>query len=176
MTLKIATDIVTIAGSPTHPSRTAALLDYCAEALSARGHHVKRVIVRDLDPVALLHGQYDSPTLQPALSAIADTQALIVASPVYKASYAGALKCLLDVLPQDGFAGKTILPIVCGAAPVHALALDHCLKPMLAALGAAYILPGLYLLDKQIDYKPVLNFTDPLAKSLLDVALGMLAP
>lgn len=166
--------IVTIGGSPTHPSRTAALLDYSADALTTRGHTVHRVVIRDLDSTALVQAQADSPTIRTALDQIAQSNALIIASPVYKATYSGVLKCLLDLIPQDGLANKAVLPILCGAAPNHALALDHSFKPVFAALTAGVVLPGLYILDKQVEYKPILNFADPAAKNALDSALDML--
>jgi hypothetical protein len=36
---------------------------------------------------------------------------VVIASPIYKAAYPGALKALLDLLPQATLAGKIALPL-----------------------------------------------------------------
>jgi FMN reductase len=61
------------------------------------------------------------------------------------------IKTFLDLLPHEALAGKAVLPLLTGGAPVHALAVDYALRPVLSALGARHIVPGLFLIDKQID-------------------------
>jgi FMN reductase len=72
----------------------------------------------------------------------------VVATPVYKASYSGALKTFIDLLPQLGFAGKVVLPLATGGTPAHVLMIDYALRPVLMSLGAAHVVSGLFLLDK----------------------------
>jgi FMN reductase len=137
-------DIVTIAGSPAHPSRSSALLAHLT---------VDAVNVRELPAEALLYAQYEHPTIAAALEKVANARAVIIATPVYKASYTGILKAFLDLLPQRGLANKLIFPIATGGSPAHLLVIDYALKPVLAALGANHILSGLYIQDAQIEYK-----------------------
>ncbi len=141
--------IVTIGGSPSAVSRTNTLLDHLQRQLEADNHTVTAVRVRDLDASALLQGRADADSIQTALAAVSAANAVIIATPVYKAAYTGVLKVFLDVLPQNSFAGKVVLPIVGGGWANHALVLDYALKPVLAALGASVILPGAFLIDSE---------------------------
>jgi len=47
--------------------------------------------VRDLDAEALLTGQYDNSSIRSAKAQVQQARAVIVATPVYKAAYSGAL-------------------------------------------------------------------------------------
>jgi FMN reductase len=76
--------------------------------------------------------------------------AIIVASPVYKASYTGVLKTYLDLLPQKGLAQKIILPLFIGGSIAHLLTIDYALKPVLSVLGARTILAGVYVVDSLV--------------------------
>jgi FMN reductase len=75
---------------------------------------------------------------------------VVVASPVYQASYTGVLKTFLDLVPQKGLAGKVVLPLFIGGSLAHLLTIDYALKPVLSALGARYILGGVYTVDAQV--------------------------
>jgi FMN reductase len=141
--------VVTLAGSPSATSRSAAVLAYCREQLAARGHETHAVNIRDIDADDLIHARFDSDSIKTPVALVERAHAIIVATPVYKAAYTGVLKLFLDILPANAFAGKVVLPIVSGAAPTHALVLDYALKPVLAALGTTCIQPGAYLLDNQ---------------------------
>lgn len=146
--------VLLIAGSPTTPSRSAALLDAAALRLQRRGVAVQRLAVRELPAQALLHADFDNAALRQAIDAVAQAQAVIVATPVYKAAYSGALKIFLDVLPQTALKGKAVLPLATGGSPHHMLALDYALRPVLNALGARHILPGVYASDSQVTLTP----------------------
>jgi FMN reductase len=168
------TTLLTIGGSPTHPSRSAALLEYARDYAERAGAAVSGLLVRDLDAQALIHGRYDHPAIVEAAQQVAQADGLIIASPVYKAAYTGVLKSFLDVLPSGALVGKSVLPILSGAGPIHYLALDFAFKPVLSALGATRILSGLYLMDSQYNAKEGLQFTDPDAETKLRAALDEL--
>lgn len=38
-----------------------------------------------------------------------------------------------------------------GAAPVHAIAVDYALRPVLTPLGARHVVTGLFLVDRQVE-------------------------
>jgi len=146
--------IVALAGSPSADSRTVALLEEFADWLRAAGHEVRVVAVRSLPAAALLGADTTDAAVVAAVSAVADADGVVVASPVYKAAYSGVLKAFLDLLPQGALAGKTVLPVLTGGAPTHALALDYALRPVLVALGARHIAQGIFVLDKRIERTP----------------------
>jgi FMN reductase len=163
--------IIALVGSPSTGSRTVALAEHLAGELGADGHDVRVVAIRSLPAEALLGADSGDPRIAEAVAAVAAADAVIVASPVYKAAYAGVLKAFLDLLPQSALAGKAVLPLLTGGAPVHALAVDYALRPVLVALGARHVVTGLFLLDKQIDRTPGGVVLGPETRAAVEAAL-----
>lgn len=143
-------NILAIAGSPSHPSRTYSVLEYVKSILDAERIRTELVSVRDIPAEALLFAQFDHPTIKQLQAQVEQADAVIIATPVYKAAYTGVLKALLDLLPQTALVNKPILPIATGGTIAHLLSIDYALKPVLSALGARHILSGVYLVDSQI--------------------------
>lgn len=143
-------NLIGISGSPSLQSRSGWLLDAARERLATRAQQYVPIAVRELPAEALLHARFDDPAIRAALATVARADVVIVATPIYKAAYSGLLKTFLDLLPQDGLRGKTVLPLVTGGSPGHLLALDYALKPVLASLGARDILDGVFATDQQI--------------------------
>lgn len=143
-------DIVMLSGSPATPSRSQHLLDVAEKALAARGYAVHRIDVRRLPAQALLHGERDAPAIRAALAAVQAARGVVIATPLYKASYSGALKTLLDLLPQNAFEQKPVLPLATGGSLAHLLALDYALKPVLMALGARWLLDNVFAVESDM--------------------------
>ena len=144
--------VVLLGGSPAARSRTELLLDYVAQRLVAQQVEVSLLRVRDFPAEDLLHARFDSPAVQQLQATVARADGLVVGTPVYKASLTGALKVLLDLLPERALAHKVVLPLASGGSPAHLLAVDYALKPVLAALKAQEMLPGVFAVDQQIRY------------------------
>jgi len=144
--------VVLLSGSPSLRSRTELLLDYVRQRLEAQQVEVSLLRVRDLPAEDLLHVRFDSPAVQQLQAVVANADGLVVGTPVYKASFTGALKVLLDLLPERALAHKVVLPLASGGSPAHLLAVDYALKPVLAALKAQEMLSGVFAVDKQIAY------------------------
>ncbi len=143
-------NVVAIAGSPSHPFRTSAVLEYGKSILESEGLHVDLIVIRNLPAEDLLHANFVSPALNQAKGLIEQADGVIIATPVYKASYTGVLKAFLDLLAPGALSGKVILPIATGGTLAHLLTIDYALKPVIATLGARFVLGGVYLLDTQI--------------------------
>ncbi|UTY59070.1 NADPH-dependent FMN reductase [Massilia sp. erpn] len=144
--------ILLLAGSPAIPSNSSRLLLHIGDQLAARGHRHSRLHIRDLPPRALLHGDSEEATIRRALAAVAAADALVIATPVYKAAYSGALKAFLDLLPQNGLANKYILPIATAGSQSHLLALDYALRPVLQALEAKNVLTSVFCTTHQLQW------------------------
>ncbi|ATE60699.1 NADPH-dependent FMN reductase [Thauera sinica] len=142
--------ILTLSGSPSATSKSHRILQHIATELRARGNRVDSLSVRELPPAALLAADAGEPTIAAALARVARARAVVIGTPVYKAAYSGLLKTFLDLLPQDGLSGKTILPLATGGSLAHTLALDYGLKPVLSALGARHLLASIYVVDGQV--------------------------
>lgn len=154
--------VLLIAGSPAIPSRSTRLLHHVGEELAARGFRTSKLHVLDLPAEALLHADFSNGDIKLARERVAQAAAIVIATPVYKAAYSGILKAFLDLLPQDGFAGKLVLPLATGGSQSHMLALDYALRPVLSALGSGQILPSIYATEQQISWTPETGLTlDP---------------
>jgi len=163
--------VLTLAGSPRFPSRSSALLEYSREKLTAVGVEVCHWHLQNFAPEDLLYARFDSPALQALIEQLTDADGVIVATPVYKASFSGALKTLLDLLPERALAGKVVLPLASGGTVAHMLAADYALKPVLGVLKAEEILQGVFAVDSQITgYQHHPLFTPDL-QNRLDTAL-----
>ncbi len=148
------TTTLIITGSPSGSSRTARLAGIVGERLAALGSDSTLLDVRALPAEDLLHARFDAPSIVSALERVAAAQGVVVATPVYKASYSGVLKTFLDVLPQFGLRNKVVLPLVTGGTLAHVLAIDYALRPVLSSLDPLHIVAGLFVLDKQITVTP----------------------
>jgi FMN reductase len=84
----------------------------------------------------------------------------IIATPIFRASFTGALKNLLDHIPVEGLMGKACGLIGMGATDHHYLTVDTQLRPVLAWFGA-HLVPGQVYLQSQHFQDG--NLTDPKA-------------
>ena len=140
--------IVALAGSPSANSRSTALLRHVLDRF-AESEPRHEIVLRDLPPAALVRAEVDDPAIRRAREQVAAARLVVVATPIYKASYSGLLKTFLDLLPPDALRGKTVLALATGGSAAHLLALDYALKPVLAALGARHLLDSIYAVDAQ---------------------------
>lgn len=145
-------EIITIYGSAFQSSRSSAILKYAEELIAKHGLETASITVRDLPPEDLIYGNFESPKLKELQLLIKQAKAVIISTPVYNSSYTGALKALLDLMPQYAFAGKTILPIVIGGSINHLLSIDYAMKPLFSAMGATHIQRGVYVVSSQIQF------------------------
>ncbi|WFB10945.1 NADPH-dependent FMN reductase [Streptomyces sp. LX-29] len=146
--------VLALSGSPSRSSRTAALLRSVEARLHGAGHTVRTVAVRELPAGPLLAADTADPAIRDVVDAVARADALVVATPVYKAAYSGLLKVLLDLLPQRALTGKTVLPLATGGSTAHVLAIDYALRPVLTALGTDAVLRGYFVLDRLLAVGP----------------------
>lgn len=82
--------VLLIAGSPSAQSRSAALLDAVAYRLAQHNNlAVEMLSVRELPASPLLLADWTHPSVVAAIARVARAQAVVVATPVYKAAYSG---------------------------------------------------------------------------------------
>ncbi|MCF3181221.1 MULTISPECIES: NADPH-dependent FMN reductase [unclassified Streptomyces] len=143
--------LLALTGSPSAHSRTVVVAEHVLRRLEHAGFETAHLDVRLLPAADLLSARRGEPEIRRALEAVAGADGLVIATPVYKASYTGLLKAFLDLLPQDGLAGKTILPLATGGSLAHVLTIDYALRPVLAALGARHVTAGRFVLDSSVE-------------------------
>ncbi len=139
--------VLLISGSPSARSKTSAVLDAVARRVTEAGVLADIVSVRDFPPEALLLGYATDPAVVAFLGKVERAAAIVIATPIYKASYTGALKTVLDVIPPGALAGKIVMPLATAGTLAHFLALDFALRPVLGFLGVRHTLPNVFLLE-----------------------------
>lgn len=98
---------------------------------------------------------YNSDTRR-ALELVEQADAYLVATPIYRGSYTGALKNFFDLLPndprgKDPLRGKVVGLLATGGSDHHYLALEHELRPLLAFFGALTPARAIYAAPKDFD-------------------------
>ena len=90
---------------------------------------------------------YDDDT-QAVVERVIAADMYLIATPVFRASFTGALKNLLDHVPVEGMQGKACGLIGMGATDHHYLSLDTQLRPVMAWFGA-HVVPGMVYLQSR---------------------------
>jgi len=124
-----------------------------ADALSSVTGEAERLVV-DLATLGASLLDWEAAEVSELNAAVAASDLVIVASPTYKATYTGLLKLFLDRYGNNGLAGTVAVPVMTGAAPIHALAPEVSLRPLLVELGASVPTRGLFVLESSFDDLP----------------------
>ncbi|MCY8234332.1 NADPH-dependent FMN reductase [Priestia endophytica] len=145
------TNALIIYGGNSKKSRLTGLFDKAEQYFKKENISTETVFVADLPAEDLISANFQSQEIIRANEKVANAHIIVVLTPVYKAAYTGILKTYLDLLPQKGLQGKTVVPLVLGGSFGHLLSIDYALKPVLSALGATNILSGAYVIDTQVE-------------------------
>jgi FMN reductase len=105
-----------------------------------------------------------------ALARTLQSGIVVAASPTYKATYTGLLKAFFDRAQGAGLAGTVAVPVMVGAAPIHYMAVEMHLRPLLVELGASCPTAGLFVVERQLD-----DLADAVGKWLLFAAQQLVA-
>jgi FMN reductase len=87
---------------------------------------------------------FPGPEVQQAIDRLANADAIVVATPVYKAGISGLLKTFVDILDNDLLVAKPVLLAATGGTPRHALVIDDQLRPLLAFMRAFTLPTSVY--------------------------------
>ncbi|WP_447590885.1 FMN reductase [Aquipseudomonas campi] len=152
-----ALNVVAVSGGAYRPSRTLALTEAIVTEL---GNHLNidaRLI--ELSEIARPLGNAQSRSELPDaveqhLQAIENADLLIVASPVYRGSYPGLFKHLFDLVGQDSLIDTPVLLAATGGSPLHALVIDHQLRPLFSFFQSLTLPIGVYASESDLrDYQ-----------------------
>lgn len=142
--------VVAIAGSVSNPSRTAELVRAIAgQIASVIDVDLRLIELSATAPVlfrALRSDKLDAEG-RAIIDAVEGADVLVVGSPVYRASYTGALKHLFDLVDYRALTGKRVLLAATGGTPLHGLMIDHQLRPLFAFFNALTLPTTVYATD-----------------------------
>ena len=137
--------LLMIVGAATPPGRLAAAVAFAAG--TAKGASVDILNLAET-PVEICDGRpldkYNEATRN-AVARIAGAAAVLIAAPVYRATYPGVLKNLLDIAPVEALRGKPVGIVAMGGSPHHFLGVDWQLREVLTWFGALLAPTGVYL-------------------------------
>jgi len=95
-----------------------------------------------------------SPAAEEALRRIESATLLIVASPVYRASFTGLFKHVFDFVGQYSLIDKPVLLAATGGSDRHALIIEHQFRPLFSFFQALTLPIGVYASDADfVDYR-----------------------
>jgi FMN reductase len=164
--------VAAVYGAATPPGRLALALDAAVGALGAAAA-VARV---DLHATPLAAAgtpaARDDVATTEAVDAIAGADAVLIASPVYRASLPGVLKNLLDLVPVEALHAKPVGLIVVGATSHHYLGVDRHVRDVLGWFGALALPVSVYLTSEDF---PEGALAPAAATELRELAAALLA-
>jgi MsuE subfamily FMN reductase len=157
----MALKLLAINGSLTPPpSRTRVVLDLALAGAKAYDADIETEVL-ELRDFALEFCDGRSPDAynydtRRALALVAEADAYLVATPVYRGSYTGALKNFFDLIPndpkgQDPLRAKAVGLLATGGSDHHYLVLEHELRPLLGFFGAYTLARAIYASPKDFD-------------------------
>jgi FMN reductase len=149
--------VVAVSGSLNHPSKTTALVEEIVAALGrALPIESHLITLTDLGPSlagALTRSQLP-PLAEAELQRIETADLLVVASPVYRASFTGLFKHLFDFIDQYALVDTPVLLAASGGSERHALIIEHQFRPLFAFFQALTLPVGIYAHDSDFtDYR-----------------------
>jgi FMN reductase len=122
--------LVAVSSGDSPTSKTRAL----AEAALEIGGGGRLIDLIDLPADALL-GRRQDQSVDDAVATAAGAGTLVLATPVYRATYNGSMKAFLDRFAADALHGTVVVLAATAASPAHFLALDTGGRAVVASLG-----------------------------------------
>lgn len=154
-TLSTPLNIVAVSGGLNSPSKTEslvqAIIDELSEAIHIKVHFVKLSEIGPLLGGAIYRNQLPQ-RVQDDLAAVEAADALIVGTPVYRASFTGLFKHFFDFVEQTALVDVPVLLAASGGSDRHALVLEHQLRPLFSFFQAQTLPIGVYATDR--DFTP----------------------
>jgi FMN reductase len=150
-------NVVAVSGSLHSPSKTTALvreiLDVLGNELPITVHLIELSEVGREFSGALNRAEL-SEAAEQELRKIENADLLIVASPVYRASFTGLFKHVFDFVGQYALIDKPVLLAATGGSDRHALILEHQFRPLFSFFQALTLPLGVYAKDSDFtNYK-----------------------
>ncbi|OWV97393.1 FMN reductase [Rhizobium sp. R72] len=142
--------ILGINGSVKQPSRTATLVAELLARIAQRVTATTEVVeLTEAAPILFqaLRADQLGKNGRAIVEAVEGADILVVGSPVYRASYTGALKHLFDLVDFRALEGKRVVLAATGGTPLHGLMLEHQFRPLFGFFGAVTIPTTVYALE-----------------------------
>ena len=157
----MASTLLGISGSLTSGGSTRAIIEYALAAAKARFPEVTTAVL-DLREVKISFcdgrplADYGDDTAR-TIERIQAADAYIFGSPIYRGSYTGALKNLLDHIPVEALSGKAAGLVGNAASDHHYLSIDQELRPVLMWFNMHLVPGSVYVRGDQMQGKDIVD-------------------
>lgn len=157
----MANTLLGISGSLTSGGSTRAIVEYALAAAKTRFPAMTTAVL-DLREVTISFcdgrplADYGDDTAQ-TIERIQTADAYIFGTPIYRGSYTGALKNLLDHIPVDALTGKVAGLVANAASDHHYLSIDHELRPVLMWFNMHLVPGSVYVRGNQMQGKDIVD-------------------
>jgi FMN reductase len=144
--------LVVVSAGTGDPSSTRQLTDRIAQKTLARlraaGTAASSTVI-ELGPLAVdiaraTTAGFPNQQLQAAIDRLAAADAVIAATPIYKAGMSGLFKSFFDVLDNDLLVAKPVLLAATGGSARHALVIDDQMRPLFGYMRALTLPTSIY--------------------------------
>lgn len=170
-------NVVAVSGGLNHPSKTESLIqsiiNELAEAIDIQVHFIKLSEIGPLLGGAIYRNQLPT-RVQQDLAKIEAADALIVGTPVFRASFTGLFKHLFDFVEQTALVDVPVLLAASGGSDRHALVLEHQLRPLFSFFQAQTLPIGVYATDK--DFTPEYTIQSEQLQDRITLAVARALP
>lgn len=170
-------NIVAVSGGLNALSKTESLvqniLDELAHATPLTVHFIKLSEIGPLLSGAVYRNQLPV-SVQADLEAIESADALVIGTPVYRASFTGLFKHLFDFVDQSALVDVPVLLAATGGSERHALVLEHQLRPLFSFFEAQTLPIGVYATDK--DFSPAYTIVSTELQDRIQLAVNRSLP
>ncbi|MQB04625.1 FMN reductase [Agrobacterium tumefaciens] len=148
--MRLTMNVLGISGSVKQPSRTARIVSDILASIERRASvSVDTIDLAVAAPIlfrALRADQLDEAGRR-IIDAVEVADVLVVGSPVYRASYTGALKHLFDLVDFRALQGKRVILAATGGTALHGLMLEHQFRPLFGFFGAVTVPTTVYAVE-----------------------------
>ncbi|WP_445116836.1 FMN reductase [Acinetobacter sp. WZC-1] len=170
-------NIVAVSGGLNHPSKTEslvqAILDELQQATPIHVHFIKFSEIGHLLGGAIYRKQLPQ-RIQNDLAAVEAADALIVGTPVYRASFTGLFKHFFDFVEPTALVDVPVLLAASGGSDRHALVLEHQLRPLFSFFQAQTLPIGVYATDR--DFSPEYSIKSTQIRDRITLAIARALP
>lgn len=170
-------NIVAVSGGLNNPSKTESLvqeiINELGEATPINVHFIKFSEIGHLLGGAIYRNQLPQ-RIQDDLATLEAADALIVGTPVYRASFTGLFKHFFDFVEQTALVDVPVLLAASGGSERHALVLEHQLRPLFSFFQAQTLPIGVYATDK--DFNADYTIKSELLKDRITLAVARALP
>lgn len=142
--------IVGISGSLSDPSRTSVLVKHVLAGLERETGYPSTFLELSQSATSLFAARspYDiNDRARAFVDQVEQADLLVIGTPVYRASYTGALKHLFDLVDHRRFSNKPVVLTATGGTPLHGLMIDHQLRPLFGFLNALTLPTSVYAVE-----------------------------